>query len=101
MRHKGENMKVKVTLAAVAAGLLLTAGSCQSSDTDESCEWELETVAYSKPLPKPKTNVVKPGKAPVKMPTAKATRKPVKMPTKAPQKPSKAPKGKYWEYDCD
>jgi hypothetical protein len=92
-------MRVKATPAAiVAAGLLVTVGACQGDDVQTVCAWELE--AYSKPKP-PKANVVKPGKAPVKMPTAKATRKPVKMPTRPAKPSSRAPKGKHWEYDCD
>lgn len=83
-------MKVKGFLAAVAAGLLLTAGSCQVTESEE-CEWELEDVAYvtsSKPKPQRITKV--PGAKP-----------PVKMPAVKPSKPRTAPNGKVWEYDCD
>lgn len=82
-------MKIKVALAAVAAGLLLTAGSCQSTAPDNGCEWELESVAY-KPRPKPHRVVKVPGAKP-----------PVKMPTVKPHKPARDPKRKVWEYDCD
>lgn len=88
-------MKVKVALAAVAAGLLLTAGSCQSTESDDGCHWELESIAYSKPVPKPRPQ------APPRVVKVPGARPPVKMPTVKPHKPTKAPKGKVWEYDCD
>jgi hypothetical protein len=84
-------MKVKAALAAVAAGLLLTAGSCQSSESN-GCEWELESVAYVA-KPRPRINTVKPHKPAAKMPQVK--------PNKTPRMPTRAHKGKVWEYDCD
>lgn len=102
-------MSVKVTLAAVAAGvLLLTAASCDSTEPQDDCEWELMS-SVQKPGPRPggggagapKINTVKPGKAPAKMPSVNRTSKPVPMPNVKPSKPGKAPKGRHYTYDCD
>lgn len=91
-------MKVKMVLAAVAAGLLLTAGSCQSTQGD-SCEWDLEKIGYSA-----KGGGGKGGGA--KGSSGHGFSKPapgrsVGKPKPKPQKPHTTPHGKVWVWDCD
>lgn len=85
---EGMNKRLVTALIAVATGLTLTAGGCQSTE-DDGCNWELDAYSASRPRPrpnlhKPSGNRVKPG-----------------VPHRAPQPTRKAPKGHKWEYNCD
>lgn len=94
MSITGRGMKVKMVLAAMAAGLLLTAGSCQSTQSDE-CEWDLENSSYAvkggggdKGGGDRGFSKTRPGGG-------------VSKPKPKPQKPHTAPHGKVWKWDCD
>lgn len=94
---------MKIKGAVIAAIVLGTLVACQPEEqTQDDCQWELETVAMvtgTSPRPPAPRPAPAPRPPAARVPGAKP---PVKMPTVKPPKPrSTPPVGKVWDYDCD